>query len=610
MTTVAPRLASIPELRPVARRPYRIAHVTTVDITLRFLVLEQLRRLRDEGFEVTGISAPGVWAESLRGEGIEHVPWRNATRAWDPFADLRAFAELFTILRRGRFDVVHTHNPKPGLLGRVAARLAGVPVVVNTVHGFWAAPDDPPRRRLPVMTLEWIGARFSDAELYQSGEDLAWARRLRLAPGRSHHLGNGTDLSIFDPSNVDPERLVELRRELGIPHEALVVGMVGRLVEEKGYREFFHAARAIRAQRDDVVFVAIGPFDPDKPDVISEAEREAASSEVVFTGWRGDVRDLLGLMDVFVLPSWREGMPRSAIEAAAMGRAMVLTDIRGCREVARDGIEALIVPPRDAARLTTAIARLLDDEAFRERLSSGARERAVQRFDEEAVAARVVSLYRSLLPRVTRGTHRLELDGLRDVVIRPATRADVPAVAAMHAQVMTKAFLPMLGEPFLRVLFRALVEDPDSPTLVAERGGEVIGYTSGAVSMRAFRRRFILRHGLSAGLAAAPRLLRPGVLRRAIELFRYPEQTEGLPEAEHTLIGVRPRTAPGLGMALTEDALRALAERGVQEIKCYVAADNRTMQRVVRRAGFEPRDEITLHDGVPSLVCVYRCPSS
>ena len=606
---VAPRVTSTPKLGPAAR-PYRVAHVTTVDITLRFLVLEQLRRLKDEGFEVTGISAPGVWAQILRDEGIEHIPWRNATRAWDPVADLRAFVELFTILRRGRFDVVHTHNPKPGLLGRIAARLAGVPVVVNTVHGFWAAPDDPPRRRLPVMTLEWIGARFSDAELYQSGEDLAWARRLRLASAdRLHHLGNGTDLSIFDPTSVDPERLVQLRRDLGIPHEALVVGMVGRLVEEKGYREFFHAARTIRAQRDDVAFVAIGPFDPDKPDVISEAEREATSSDVVFTGFRGDVRDLLGLMDVFVLPSWREGMPRSAIEAAAMGRAMVLSDIRGCREVARDGIEALIVPPRDAPRLTSAIARLLDDAGLRERLAAAARERAVLRFDEKAVAGRVVSLYRSLLPRSTRTVRRLDLEGLRDVVIRPATRADVPAVASMHAQVMTKAFLPMLGEPFLRVLFRALVEDPDAPTLVAERAGEVIGYTSGVVSMRAFRRRFILRHGVSAGLAAAPRLLRPGVLRRAIELFRYPEQTQGLPEAEHTLIGVRPRTAPGLGMALTEDAIQALVERGVDEIKCYVAADNLTMQRVVRRAGFEPRDEITLHEGIPSLVCVYRCPS-
>jgi glycosyltransferase involved in cell wall biosynthesis/ribosomal protein S18 acetylase RimI-like enzyme len=599
--------------RPPAptRRPYRVAHITTVDLTLRFLLLEQLRRLRDEGFDVTAISAPGEWVDDLRIEGIDHVAWRNATRAWSPAADARAFFELVEILRRGRFDVVHTHNPKPGLMGRLAARLAGVPVVVNTVHGFWTTPEDPPRKRLPVMTLEWLASRLSDAELYQSAEDLAWARRLGIARrGRSHHLGNGTDLTEFDPAAVPEARVRALRDELGIEPGAPVVGMIGRLVQEKGYREFFHAAREIRARRPDAVFLAIGPSDPDKGDAISAAEREAASGDVVFAGYRGDVRDLLALMDVFVLPSWREGMPRSAIEAAAMGRAMVLTDIRGCREVGRDGLEALLVPPRDPPRLTDAIERLLEDADLRARLAAAARARALQRFDEGAVAARVVDVYRPLLPVRRRAPRPVELDGLRDVVIRTARRADVREMAALHASVMTKAFLPTLGEPFLRQLFRALVDDPTTPTFVADRGGRVIGYTSGAVSMRAFRRRFVLRRGLPAALSAAPKLLRPGVLRRAYELFTYPEQTEGLPDAEHTLIGIRPKTAPGLGTALTIEALDALEDLGVQEIKCYVAADNLTMRRVVKRVGFEPRGEITLHDGVPSYVCVYRCRSS
>jgi glycosyltransferase involved in cell wall biosynthesis len=594
-----------------AERPYRVAHVTTVDLTLRFLLLEQLRRLRDEGFEVTGISAPGAWVDDLRAEGIDHVAWRNATRAWNPAADARAFAELLRILRRGRYDVVHTHNPKPGLMGRLAARMVGVPVIVNTVHGFWATPDDPPRRRGPVMALEWMAARLSDAELYQSAEDLAWAHRLGVARlGRSHHLGNGTDLRTFSPEAVSSDRAAELRSELGLDADVLVVGTVGRLVREKGYREFVEAARAIRASRSDVAFLAIGPSDPDKPDAISDGEREAASTDVVFAGYRDDVRDLLAIMDVFVLASWREGLPRSAIEAAAMGRAMVLTDIRGCREVARKGIEALLVPPRSPAQLTEAIDLLLGDPDRRSRMGRAARERALQRFDERVVAARVLGVIRPLLPPRTRTPRRVELDGLRDVVIRPARRSDVPAMAALHVAVMTKAFLPMLGEGFLRQLFRALVDDPTTPTFVADREGEVIGYTSGAVSMRAFRRRFVLRRGVPALLHAAPRLIRPGVARRALELFRYPEQTKGLPDAEHTLIGVRPRTAPGLGMALTVEALDALEELGVDQIKCYVAADIHTMRRVVKRVGFEQRGELTLHDGVPSYVYVYRCRSS
>src|SRR2546421_432034 len=124
----------------------RVAHLTTVDLTLRFLLLPQLRRLRDEGYDVTTISAPGPWVGELREEGFRHVPWNHATRSWDLRADVKAFAELVRILRRERFDLVHTHNPKPGIMGRIAARLVGTPCVVNTVHGLYATPEDRPHR--------------------------------------------------------------------------------------------------------------------------------------------------------------------------------------------------------------------------------------------------------------------------------------------------------------------------------------------------------------------------------------------------------------------------------------------------------------------------------
>ncbi len=145
----------------------RVAHVATVDLTHRFLLLDQLRRQRSDGYEVTAISSAGPWVDDLRRDGIGFIPWA-ITRAWDPPNDARALVELVRILRRGRFHVVHTHTPKGGVLGRVAARIAGVPCVVNTVHGLYATPDDPVRRRWPVLGVEWLAARFSDLELYQS----------------------------------------------------------------------------------------------------------------------------------------------------------------------------------------------------------------------------------------------------------------------------------------------------------------------------------------------------------------------------------------------------------------------------------------------------------
>lgn len=389
--------------------PVRVAHVTTVDVTLRFLLLPQLVRLRQEGFAVTAISAPGPWRGYLEDRGIRHIAWAEATRAWDPGADARAFRSLARIFRRERFHVVHTHNPKPGFMGRVGARLAGIPCVVNTVHGLYASPDDPLRRMAPVLSLEWLAARFSDMELYQSEEDLRWARRMRLvAAGKSAYLGNGTDLSWFDPAAISAARLSRLRRELDLPEGAPVVGTVGRLVAEKGYRELFRAAGLVSQEFPEARFLAVAPSDPEKWDAVREGELAGVRNLFRFTGWREDVRELLALMDVFVLASWREGLPRSAIEAAAMARPLVLTDVRGCREVARDGREGLLVRPRRADSLARAIVHLLRDEGLRSRMGEAARRRAEDRFDERAVGDRLVAAYRRVLARKALGLPQQE----------------------------------------------------------------------------------------------------------------------------------------------------------------------------------------------------------
>lgn len=603
-------------------RPVRVAHVTTVDLTLRFLLLGQLRRLREEGYQVVGISAPGPWTADLQAEGIPHIPWPGATRAWDPRADARAAAELLRILRRGRFDLVHTHNPKPGVLGRVVARAAGVPCVVNTVHGLYATPDDPLPRRAAVLSLEALASRFSDLELFQSEEDLRWAlARGVVARGKAVYLGNGTDVRHFDPAAVSAQRLAALRRELGIDEGALVVGTVGRLVAEKGCRELFRAARAVRAAVPGVTFLVVGETDPDKPDAIGRGELAGLGPDVRVTGWRPDVRDLLALMDVFVLASWREGVPRSAIEAAAMGRAMVLTDIRGCREVARHGREALLVPPRDPGSLARAITDLLRDPDRRRRLGEGARRRALERFDERRVEEVLLGSYEDLLRRKGllgggSGVRRPEGGPAgpaqdQTPALRPARRGDEAALARLHREGLPEAFLPALGDRFLRLLYRAMAEDPESVVLVAEAEGGIVGFACGVASVRGFYRRFFRRRALQAGLAAAPRLLRPDVARRALETARYPARADGLPDAELLAIAVdRAWRRQGLGERLARGVVEGLGQLGASELKVVVGADNQAANRFYARVGFRPAGQVWVHDGRASNVWVAPCPSS
>jgi len=403
---------------PASGPSIRVAHLTTVASSLRFLLLPQLRAVRDlpdgKG-EAVGISAAGSDVEFLVKEGVTHIALGSSTRSMNPLADVRSARELWRILRRERFDVLHTHNPKPGLYGRVVGRLARVPVVVNTNHGLYATENDGFLRRLVVLSLEAFAARFSHAELIQNPEDvdLLLKRHVNVRK-RTKLLGNGIDLQRFRPGAV-PEGVRQSRRaELTDRADAVVVGMVGRMVVEKGFRELFEAARILRERFPDgrYVIAAVGPDDPEKADAITPEEIAAAREVgVVFLGHRLDVEALYAAMDLFVLPSYREGFPRAAMEAAATGLPIVASDVRGCRQVVDHDVTGLLVPVRDGAALADAIAALGEDPTRREAMSKAAVVRAQEHFDERKVVDIVLSTYREVAARKGRTDLVAALDG-------------------------------------------------------------------------------------------------------------------------------------------------------------------------------------------------------
>lgn len=385
----------------------RLVHVTTADLSLVLLLGPQLRAFADAGMEVIGMSAPGPYVDQLEAWGVRHVPLRYATRAVAPGSDARALAELARHFRRLRPDLVHTHNPKPGIYGRLAARAVGVPGIVNTVHGLYATPEDPLARRALVYALERLAAACSHAELVQNLEDRAVLRRLGVPEDRLVLLGNGVDLRRFRPPQ-GPEERERARRALGVPGDAVVVGTVGRLVWQKGFRELFEVARRLAVARPQVTFVVVGPTDPDKADALGEDDLAEArrAGNVVFTGGRDDVDELYAGFDLFVLPSYREGFPRSAMEAAASGLPVVATDIRGCRQAVDHEVTGLLVPLRDAAGLADAVARLVDSEADRRRMGEAAVTKARAEFDDRAVVATTLAVYERVLARATSRTSR------------------------------------------------------------------------------------------------------------------------------------------------------------------------------------------------------------
>lgn len=376
----------------------RIAHLTTVDLSLRFLLWPQLQAVVDGGAEAYGISSPGPWVAEVEEAGVTHIPLRSSTRGVSLLADLRAAIEFWRAIRRTPLTVLHTHNPKPGIYGRILGRLAGIPVVVNTLHGFYATETDPAVKRLVVYGLEAVAARFSHAELHQNVEDLELAKRMHIVPGdRARLLGNGIDLTRFDPAAVPPGTRERVRDELGAGPGQVVVGTVGRLVAEKGFPELFAAAREVG---DDMMLVVIGPVDPDKPDSLPAEEiAEAEAAGVRFLGMRKDMEDLYAGMDIFVLASHREGFPRAAMEAAAMGLPVVATDIRGCRQVVTPEVNGILVPVGQPGPLRDALRRLADDPGLRETMSQASRAIALEDFDERRVVRIVMDTYREVLAK-------------------------------------------------------------------------------------------------------------------------------------------------------------------------------------------------------------------
>jgi glycosyltransferase involved in cell wall biosynthesis len=375
----------------------RLLHVTTTDISLKLLLGPQLRAFRDAGWEVLAASAPGPDVAEIESWGIRHIALQHATRSFALSRDLRAMNELYQVIRRVKPALVHTHNPKPGIYGRAAARAAGVPVV-NTVHGLYATPQDRLARRAVVYGLERLAAACSAAELVQNPEDLATLARLGVPARRLVQLGNGIDLRRFHRGAVSAADHQAARHEMGAAPGDVVVGVVGRLVWEKGYREVFDAATRLRRRVANVRVVVIGPSDPDKADGIGpDALARAQEGGVRWLGRRDDLVRLYAAMDVYVLASYREGFPRSAMEAAAMGLPIVATDIRGCRQVVDAGRTGLLVPVRDAAALTDAIQRLAEAPDLRRAMGHAASEKAGRDFDQQRVIDVTLAVYEAAL---------------------------------------------------------------------------------------------------------------------------------------------------------------------------------------------------------------------
>jgi glycosyltransferase involved in cell wall biosynthesis len=368
----------------------KVCQLCAVDFTLKTFLLPLIDGMRGRGWDVTAVCSDGPHIDELRAAGyrIETVP---IARSMNPILAAQTLLALVRLFRRQRFDALHAHTPVAALLGRIAARIAGIPLVVYTAHGFYFHDEMPSMKRRLFVMLERFGGRFTDLLFSQSAEDAEDAVQEGIALRENVlAIGNGVDVARFDPVKVGAGDTA--RESLGISRDAFVVGMIGRQVKEKGVADYLAAAKIVAAKNPQAWFLLVGERLASDHAGGVEAElaaaRVALGERLVAPGSRSDIPELLAAMDLFCLPSWREGMPRTIIEAMMMGKPVLATDIRGAREEVVTEQTGLLVPTRSPQALAAAMERFIGDREWAGRLGNAGRQRALLLYDEKEVVAR------------------------------------------------------------------------------------------------------------------------------------------------------------------------------------------------------------------------------
>lgn len=527
--------------------PPRVAHVVTSAPTTRLMV-GQLRALREAGFEVTLISAPGPdLDQTAEQEGVASraVPMEREMALWK---DSVSLWRLWRLLRELRPSLVNVGTTKAGLLGGIAAWLAGVPCRVYTLHGLRLETTRGAKRRL-LTWCEKLSCRLAHRVLCVSESVRTRAVELGLTPrDKAVVLGagsfNGIDAARFAPTPERARSAAALREKLGIPPGAPVIGFVGRVTRDKGVTELVKAYLLVRARLPEARLLVLGHFetgDPIPKETRHFLERDAG---VICLGHVPDPSRYYQVMEVLALPTYREGFPTVALEASAAAKPVVTTCATGACDAVVEGVTGLKVPVGEVKALAEALLRVLQDPELAQRLGRQGRARILRDFRQAQLWEELASLYSQLLER--RGARRHARGRLRLAVKRGLDILGALLGLLLLAPVMGLTALAIRLEDGSPVLFR------QSRT---GRGGEVF-------TLCKFRTMRDVRDEEGRLLADGERLTSVGRVLRRFSLDELPQLWNVL-KGEMSLVGPRPLLPEYLPVYTERERLRHLVKPGL-----------------------------------------------
>lgn len=378
----------------------RVLHVHTLPVVSgsglnTFLTMKGLDKRR---YRAELACAPGGKLVSLvRSHGMRVTTFKNLVQPLRPLTDALAVLDLAVFMKRTPYHIVHTHNSKAGFAGRLAARLANVPVVVHTVHGFSFHDEEAPWRQRLFKQAERAASRWCDRLIFISQPLVDWARREKIGTSdKIVKIYSGIELDRFKP--VADETARELRKRWGLDEQDAVVGIVSKLWEGKGHEVLLKAFRGIREMRNRAKLVIVGEG------YLAERLRALVdefhlNGAVVFTGFQDDVAPTIAAFDVAVLPSLFEGMGRVVLEAMAMSKPVVASRVGGIPDLVEHGVTGFLVSPGNVDELERHIAAILDNPLLGREMGLQGRKKISNRFSAAAMVDSIERVYRDLLSR-------------------------------------------------------------------------------------------------------------------------------------------------------------------------------------------------------------------
>jgi lipopolysaccharide/colanic/teichoic acid biosynthesis glycosyltransferase/glycosyltransferase involved in cell wall biosynthesis len=454
----------------------KLIHITTVPESLAFFD-GQVGYLKSMGVSVEAISSPGERLSDFGASNEICVHAVTMSRRITPLRDLIVLAHLWTLFRRLRPDIVHASTPKAGLLGVMAAVLAGVPVRIFHIHGLPHLSARGIRR-----TILLLSSRLSCAlahRVFCVSHSIARISRGFCAPGRLVVLGHGSSHGVdavgrFNPAKVAVSAGAAFRLEHNIPPEAVVVTFVGRLVRDKGVMELSQAWRMIDDAFPAAHLAIAGVFEPQDPVPAAVKRWLSSHPRVHLCGFIRDTPALYKASDILVLPSYREGLPTVVLEASAMALPVVTTRVPGCVDSVENGVTGALVDARDAASLADAIAAYLRSPALRLAHGEAGRERVLRDFRPEPIRRESLEEYRRLVGASRARRHRFLSSVKRPLDVLASITALVllsPVMAVVAAMIRAHLGSPVIfrqvrpglsAQPFTICKFRTMRDAVDA----------------------------------------------------------------------------------------------------------------------------------------------------